>query len=158
MLHHVSIEIPPDEVDRSGEFWGLLGFDEVESPEPLGDAVRWRDRDGTQIHLIITAGHTAPVLGHVAVVAPDHAETKQRLRDAGFQVEDTRQLWYGPSHRTRRPSGRVDGRTSAPQQLVASNIRRGHKHRRRITGNGGYCRRFLFLRRSPWVSRPGSSI
>jgi hypothetical protein len=40
MLHHVSIEIPPDEVDRSGEFWGLLGFDEVESPEPLGDAVR----------------------------------------------------------------------------------------------------------------------
>jgi hypothetical protein len=39
MLHHVSIEIPPDEVDKSVEFWG------------------------------------------------------QRLRDAGFQVEDTRQLW-----------------------------------------------------------------
>jgi hypothetical protein len=61
MLQHVSIEIPPDEVDRSVEFWGLLGFDEVESPEPLGDAVRWLERDGT--------------------------------RDAGFQVEDTRQLW-----------------------------------------------------------------
>ena len=25
-------------------------------------------------------------------------------------------------------------------------------------GNGGYCRRFRFLRRSPWVSRPGCSI
>ena len=25
--------------------------------------------------------------------AADHAEAKQRLRDAGFQVEDTRQLW-----------------------------------------------------------------
>jgi catechol 2,3-dioxygenase-like lactoylglutathione lyase family enzyme len=93
MLQHVSIEIPPDEVDRSVEFWGLLGFDEVESPEPLGDAVRWLERDGTQIHLILTEGHTAPILGHVAVVAPDHADAKQRLRDAGFQVEDTRQLW-----------------------------------------------------------------
>src|ERR671911_555847 len=66
MLHHVSIEIPPDEADRSLEFWGLLGFDEVESPEPLGDAVRWLERDGTQIHLILTEGHTAPILGHVA--------------------------------------------------------------------------------------------
>jgi hypothetical protein len=33
------------------------------------------------------------VLGHAAVVAPDHAETKQRLREAGFAVEDTRHLW-----------------------------------------------------------------
>jgi hypothetical protein len=43
-------------VDRSGQFWGLLGFDEVESPEPLGDAVRWLDRDGTQIHPIWRPG------------------------------------------------------------------------------------------------------
>jgi hypothetical protein len=93
MLHHVSIEIPPDEAGRSIEFWGLLGFDEVESPEPLGDAVRWLERDGTQIHLILTEGHTAPVLGHTAVVAPYHAEAKQRLRDAQFVVEEARQLW-----------------------------------------------------------------
>ena len=59
----------------------------------LGDSVRWLERDATQIHLILTEGHTAPALGHAAVVAPDHAEAKRRLRDAGFQVEDTRQLW-----------------------------------------------------------------
>ena len=47
------------------DFWGLLGFEEVESPEPLGDSVRWLD----------------------------HAEAKQRLRDADFIVEDVRQLW-----------------------------------------------------------------
>ncbi len=46
-----------------------------------------------RVHLILTEGHTAPALGHAAVVAADHAEAKQRLRDAGFQVEDTRQLW-----------------------------------------------------------------
>ena len=92
MLQQVSLEIPPQEADRSIEFWSLLGFEEVDSPEPLGDAVRWLEREGTQIHLILTEGHTAPVLGHAAVVAPDHVETKQRLREAGFEVEDTRQL------------------------------------------------------------------
>jgi catechol 2,3-dioxygenase-like lactoylglutathione lyase family enzyme len=105
MLQHVSIEIPPDEVDRSLEFWRLLGFDEVESPEPLGDAVRWLERGGTQIHLILTAGHTAPVLGHVGVVAPDHADAKQRLREAGFQVEDSRQLWGADRAFANAPGG-----------------------------------------------------
>ena len=93
MLHHVSIEIPPEEADRTIEFFSLLGFDEVPAADVLGDSVRWLERDGTQIHLILTEGHTAPVLGHAAVVASDHGEAKQRLRDAGFQVEDTRQLW-----------------------------------------------------------------
>ena len=55
--------------------------------------MRWLEREGTQIHLILTEGHTAPVLGHAAVVVQDHAEAVQRLRDAGFEVEDARQLW-----------------------------------------------------------------
>lgn len=93
MLQHVSLEIPPAEADRTIEFWGLIGFEEVDAPEALGDSVRWLERSGTQIHLILTEGHTAPVLGHAAIVAPDHAEAKERLRDAGFQVEDTQQLW-----------------------------------------------------------------
>ena len=93
MLHHVSLEVPPGEADRSIEFWGLLGFEEVPAADVLGDSVRWLERDGTQIHLILTEGHTAPVLGHAAVVATDHAEAKGRLREAGFQVEDTHQLW-----------------------------------------------------------------
>jgi hypothetical protein len=93
VLHHVALEVPPGEADRSVEFWSLLGFKQVDSPEPLGDAVRWLERDRTQIHLILTERHTAPVLGHAAVVAGDHAEAKERLRNAGFQVEDTRRLW-----------------------------------------------------------------
>ena len=93
MLQHVSIEVPPEEAERSSECWGLIGFEEVEAPEPLGDSVRWVEHDGTQIHLILTEGHTAPVLGHPAVVVTDHAEAKRRLRKAGFEVEDTRRLW-----------------------------------------------------------------
>jgi catechol 2,3-dioxygenase-like lactoylglutathione lyase family enzyme len=93
VLQHVSIEVPPGEAERMIEFWRLVGFEEVDSPEPLGDSVRWVERDGTQIHLILTEGHTAPVLGHAAVVVPEHAATKEALRAAGFQVEDAGQLW-----------------------------------------------------------------
>jgi hypothetical protein len=93
VLQHVSIEVPPDETERMLEFWRIVGFEEVESPEPLGDSVRWLERDGTQIHLILTEGHTAPVLGHAAVVVPEHGAAKEALREAGFQVEDAGQLW-----------------------------------------------------------------
>jgi catechol 2,3-dioxygenase-like lactoylglutathione lyase family enzyme len=93
MLQHVSLEVPPGEAERTIEFWGLVGFEEVKAPEALGDSIRWVEREGTQIHLILTEGHTAPLLGHAAVVVPDHAEAKARLRDAGFEVQDTRQLW-----------------------------------------------------------------
>jgi hypothetical protein len=93
MLQHVSIEIPPNEGDRMVEFWGLLGFDEVDAPEVLGDSIRWVERDGTQIHLILTEGATVPVLGHSAVVAPDFEATMRGLDDAGFEVEETRELW-----------------------------------------------------------------
>ena len=93
MLHHRRLEITPADADRSVEFWALLGFEEVPAADVLGDSVRWLEHDATQVHLILTEGHTAPALGHAAVVVPDHADAKQRLREAGFEVEDTRQLW-----------------------------------------------------------------
>jgi len=93
VLQHVSIEVPPGEAERSVEFWRLVGFEEADVPEPLQGAVRWLERKGTQIHLILTEGHTAPVLGHTAVVVERHTETVAALRNAGFQVDDARQLW-----------------------------------------------------------------
>jgi catechol 2,3-dioxygenase-like lactoylglutathione lyase family enzyme len=93
VLQHVSLEVPPAEAERTIEFWRLAGFEQVAAPEALGESILWVEREGTQIHLILTEGHTAPVLGHAAVVAPDHAETVKRLRAAGFQVEETRELW-----------------------------------------------------------------
>jgi hypothetical protein len=93
VLQHVSIEVPPSEAERTLEFWRLIGFDQVDVPELLGDRILWVERDGTQVHVILTEGHTAPLLGHAAVVVPDHAEAKQRLRDADFPVEEARELW-----------------------------------------------------------------
>jgi hypothetical protein len=115
VLQHVSIEVPPDETDRMLEFWRIVGFEEVESPEPLGDSVRWLEHDGTQIHLILTEGHTAPVLGHTAVVVSGHGAAKEALREAGFQVEDARQLWGADRAFAIAPGGhRVELMAAAP--------------------------------------------
>jgi catechol 2,3-dioxygenase-like lactoylglutathione lyase family enzyme len=93
VLQHVSIEIVPDEVDRAVEFWSLLGFERVDSPEALGGYVTWVERSGTHVHLIHTDAATVPMLGHAAVVVDDFAATLERVGDAGHEVEEARQLW-----------------------------------------------------------------
>lgn len=93
MLHHVSLEVPADQAERSGEFWVALGFQRVEAPAEVAEYVSWYEREGTQIHLIHTPTPTVPALGHAAVVAPDFDAAVARVREAGFEVELTRQLW-----------------------------------------------------------------
>ena len=93
MLQHVSLEVPPDEAERMVQFWGLLGFEPAQAPEPIAPYVTWLERNGTQIHLIHTDAATVPSLGHAAVVADDFNATVARLADAGFDVEEAQQLW-----------------------------------------------------------------
>jgi catechol 2,3-dioxygenase-like lactoylglutathione lyase family enzyme len=93
VLQHVSIEIPPDQSEAAVAFFGLLGFEPVESPEQLGGYVTWVERAGTQIHLIHTDGATVPVLGHAAVVFDAFAGALERVAAAGHEVEEARQLW-----------------------------------------------------------------
>ncbi|HKG36062.1 MAG TPA: VOC family protein [Solirubrobacterales bacterium] len=93
MLQHVSIEIPPAEADRMVEFWEAIGFKRVDAPGPLRDYVTWLEREGTQIHLIHSEEATVPPLGHAAVVAPGFDSVVARVRAAGFDVEDHRELW-----------------------------------------------------------------
>jgi hypothetical protein len=93
VLHHVSLEVKPDDVGRTLELFGLLGFARVPAPDPIAPFVTWLERDGTQIHLIHTPEATAPPLGHAGVVASDFEAAVARIRDAGFDVEDADELW-----------------------------------------------------------------
>ena len=93
MLHHVSIEVAPDDVERTKDLWRRLGFEQVTAPEALAPYVSWLQREGTQIHLIHTEDPVAPALGHAAVVTPEFEATVARVREAGFEVEDARELW-----------------------------------------------------------------
>lgn len=119
MIHHVSLEVPPAEVERTVEFWELIGFSRVEAPPEIAEYVTWLERDANQIHLIHTDAATAPVLGHVAVVAPEFAATIGRLRDAGFQVEDAQELWGEPRAFAVGPAGHRVELMAAPPPAAA---------------------------------------
>lgn len=93
MLQHVSIEVPPNQVEATVGFWELLGFEQVGSPEALGGHVTWLERSGTQVHLIHTDAASVPVLGHAAVVVADFERTLQAVAAAGHEVAETRGLW-----------------------------------------------------------------
>jgi len=93
VLHHVSLEVAPGEVERTIEFFGLLGFRSVPAPDPIAPFVTWFEADGSQVHLIHTPEPTTPALGHPAIVAREFEATLEGLRGAGFQVEDADELW-----------------------------------------------------------------
>lgn len=116
MLHHVSLEVFPEQIERTLEFWSLLGFVEVPAPQPLQGRVNWVERDGTQIHLLISEKPVVPPRGHVALVAPDFEATLERLRAAGFEVERKRELWGQPRAGAIAPGGhRVELMAAPPQ-------------------------------------------
>jgi catechol 2,3-dioxygenase-like lactoylglutathione lyase family enzyme len=104
-LHHVSLEVPPDEVERTVAFWEILGFERLPAPESIAAYVTWLERGANQIHLIHTPEPGVPALGHPAVVAPDFEDTVAALRDAGFTVEPASELWGEPRAFAIGPAG-----------------------------------------------------
>jgi catechol 2,3-dioxygenase-like lactoylglutathione lyase family enzyme len=114
VLHHVSLEVPPDEVERSVEFWELLGFERIAAPEPIAPFVTWFEGDATQIHLIQSTDPTVPRAGHAAVVAGDFQATLERLREAGFEVSEARELWGERRAFATAPGGHLVELMAAP--------------------------------------------
>ncbi|HEX2127834.1 MAG TPA: VOC family protein [Solirubrobacterales bacterium] len=117
MLQHVSLEVPAPEGDAFVEFCGLLGFEPIEAPPEIADYVRWVERSGTHIHVILTdpAAAAVPQLGHCAVVVDDFAATLERLRSAGHDVAEARELWGARRAFAMAPGGhRVELMASPP--------------------------------------------
>jgi len=116
MLHHVSIEVEPAQVEACAACWQLLGFEPVAAPAELGDYVVWLEREGTQIHLIHTQQATVPVLGHPAVVVEDFETTFAALEQAGHEPERHRELWGEPRAFVTIPGGhRVEFMAAPPR-------------------------------------------
>lgn len=93
MVQHVAIEVHPDDIRRSVEFWTLLGFTEVPEPEPLRGRFTWVEREGTQIHFMHETSPVVPPRAHVAVVVDDVPAACERLEAAGFETGAKRTLW-----------------------------------------------------------------
>jgi catechol 2,3-dioxygenase-like lactoylglutathione lyase family enzyme len=116
MLHHVSLEIAPGDVERTVEFFGLLGFKRIAAPDPIAPFVTWLEAGTTQVHLILTPEPTTPALGHPAVVASEFDSTVARLREAGFQVEQADELWGARRGFAVMPGGQRVEVMSAPPE------------------------------------------
>lgn len=115
MLHHVSIEVHPDEVEACAACWQLLGFELVPVPEALGPYFTWLERAGTQIHLIHSEQPVVPALGHPAVVVADFEATFAALDEAGHAPERHRELWGEPRAFVTVPGGhRVEFMAAPP--------------------------------------------
>jgi len=116
MLHHVGIEVTPEEIERSIELWELLGFERVEPPPTLREFT-WLEREGTQVHLMPTESPTVPPRGHVAIVVADFDATFAALREAGFEIERRREHWDAPRAFTYTPDGHRVELMAAPPDM-----------------------------------------
>jgi catechol 2,3-dioxygenase-like lactoylglutathione lyase family enzyme len=114
MLHHVSIETRPDDVEAELGFWALLGFERVDPPEALQDRAAWVERAGTQVHLLYAEQTVVPPQGHIAVVEEDWVRTVARLEGAGFEVEPRAQHWGVPRAYVHSPGGHLVELMAAP--------------------------------------------
>lgn len=103
MLHHVTLEVVPEEVERSVELWELLGFERVEAPPALTDTFVWVEREGTQIHLERNESPVVPAHGHPAVVVEDFDQVVERLGRHGFTVKPGREHWGSPRAKVLAP-------------------------------------------------------
>jgi hypothetical protein len=121
MLHHVALEIRPEDIEADSSFWALAGFERVEVPEALGDGYAWFEKGGTQIHLMPVDEPVIPPRGHVAVIARDFEETLSRLADGGFEATESRNLWGHRRVKVTCPSGhRVELMAAPPTRSAKS--------------------------------------
>lgn len=110
MIHHVTRDILPSELEESSSFYAILGFERVSAPPGIEGRAVWLERDGTQVHLMFapgsgpdSAGSRHP--GHVGFVVADYERTVSRLRAAGHTVQPRREHWGAPRSYVRDPAG-----------------------------------------------------
>ncbi len=110
----MTLELRPGDIERSVEFWELLGFERVEAPAALAETFTWVERKGTQIHLERNDDPIVPPNGHVAIVVADFERAVEGLRKAGFKVQPGREHWGAPRAKVIAPGGHTVELMAAP--------------------------------------------
>jgi catechol 2,3-dioxygenase-like lactoylglutathione lyase family enzyme len=113
-IHHVALETAVADLDACVAFWALLGFAPVEAPTSLRDRATWVERDGRQIHFMVSDDPVVPPNGHVALVDGELDATVERLRAAGAEVRERPQHWGARRVFVDDPAGHVVELMAAP--------------------------------------------
>ncbi|HWF72114.1 MAG TPA: VOC family protein [Solirubrobacteraceae bacterium] len=106
MIQHVAREVKASDIPSCLDFYGLLGFAEVEVPPSLAGRAVWVESGGTQVHLLL-AGEVAGGGGHIAVVVDDFDDVVAALSAAGHEVDRRREHWGSPRAYVRDPAGHL---------------------------------------------------
>jgi catechol 2,3-dioxygenase-like lactoylglutathione lyase family enzyme len=105
MLHHVAIEVTPEQAPGCRDFYRLLGFVPVQPPPSLRDRALWLEHDGTQVHLLLAPEPVTPPEGHLAVVVEDYQRVIEALSQAGHSPQARAEHWGSPRAYVRDPAG-----------------------------------------------------
>ncbi|MBX5441722.1 MAG: hypothetical protein IRZ32_09370 [Solirubrobacteraceae bacterium] len=103
----MALETRREDAQACVDFFGLLGFEQVDPPPTLVDIALWAERDGLQLHFLFKDDPVIPPIAHVAVICPDYEATQARLRDAGFEVREHEVHWGSPRCYVDDPAGHV---------------------------------------------------
>ncbi len=105
MIHHVSLEVRPQDLPGCIAFWIVLGWREVPVPQGITDHGSWLERQATQVHLQLRDEPTIPHSGHFAIVDGNIDETVARIQDAGYELLERERYWGSRRIFTRCPAG-----------------------------------------------------
>jgi catechol 2,3-dioxygenase-like lactoylglutathione lyase family enzyme len=106
-LHHVSIPVPPGQLDAGREFYSSVGLREIPPPEAFGSQrVVWFDLGGCELHLYIEENTgVATSRQHLAIAVDNISAVRERLETIGVPTEDDDPIPNRPRFFFRDPFG-----------------------------------------------------
>lgn len=113
MLHHVSIELLPADVEPFARMLEAIGFERVTPPKALKDAL-WLEREGTQVHLLEADDPAVPARGHAAFVASHWDVDLAALQALGYEPRERTRYWGEPRVLIDAPGGHIVELMAAP--------------------------------------------
>ena len=116
-IQHVTFEVTPAQAPSHVAFWALLGYELIETPEPLRDRAVWMRRAGSHVHLLLDEHPVVPPRAHAAFVVEDWDATLEGLHAAGYESRPAMRLWDAERVYPRAPGGhRVEIMSAPPPQ------------------------------------------
>ncbi len=108
MIQHVGLEVALTAGGQEVRFWELLGFEEMVLADDLAGRARWVERDGCQVHLLLSeSAAVVPSRGHAAIVVADYAAVIARLRAAGHEAAPRTEYWGAARTQVHSPAGHL---------------------------------------------------